>query len=185
MPFLLKLAATAALTLAAMAAQAKLIHYDDGTVQDTSTGLFWLHDWGGARSWQDSLDWAANLDFAGSQDWRLPRLDEYLALLRAPEIGDFPQGAYYGLASQFDGIDLVHYWTSTESPFCQVVDVTDCAVSLRLPASPYYMPKYLEFSATAVRAPEPPVLALAGSALAGLWLATRVGRSVDSHRRDR
>lgn len=174
MPLFLKVTATAALTLAALAAQAKLIHYNDGTVQDTATGLFWLQEWGGARSWQASKDWAAGLDFAGSQEWRLPTVDEYLTLLAVPEVRDFPQGAYYGLQNEFDGIDLVHYWTSTESAFCQVVDFTDCAVSLRLPATPHYMPKSLEFSATAVRAPEPSALALAGSALAGLWLASWV-----------
>lgn len=103
-------AAAAAIVALTGTAQAALVNLGDGTVRDTNTNLIWLQDWNvnGAADWSTQKAWAeTTLDgFAGSNDWRLPEISEYAALLAA--YGDL------SAVTNFKNVQSAYYWSGTE-----------------------------------------------------------------------
>lgn len=103
------LAAAAATLALCGAAQAALIDQQNGTVRDDRTGLVWLKDWNtnGPGDWGTQNTWAeSGLDgFAGSNDWRLPTIEEFTTLFQA----------YRPLSQQsvFDQVQSGYYWSGT------------------------------------------------------------------------
>lgn len=67
---LLAFIALAGNVLSASPANATLVDQTDGTVLDTTTGLFWLKDWNvnGQKAWGTQRTWAENLSFAESSE---------------------------------------------------------------------------------------------------------------------
>jgi Protein of unknown function (DUF1566) len=98
-------------TIAPGLASASLVDRGDGTVFDSVTHLVWLGDWNvnGAHDWATQVSWAENLVFAGSDQWLLPRIDQYLALY--VDAG----GTSTGIESQFANVQAsFDYWSSTD-----------------------------------------------------------------------
>lgn len=87
------LVAAAALLGSMGASQAALVDLGDGTVRDTRTNLIWLQNWtvNGQKNWETQKAWAeTTLDgFAGSTEWRLPDINEALALVDAYDLNFF------------------------------------------------------------------------------------------------
>lgn len=95
---------------------------EDNTIKDNATGLVYVNDTrecgnnfvdGGkqkAMTWADAVDACINLTYAGHNDWRLPNLKEWLAIMNYekadPTLDDF----WYFESYQRD------YWTSTTDP---------------------------------------------------------------------
>lgn len=102
--------AAAAMVALTGGAQAALVSLGDGTVKDTNTNLIWLQNWNvnGLANWGAQRAWAeTTLDgFAGSNDWRLPAISEYDALLAA--YGNLTQVA------EFTGVQSGYYWSGTQ-----------------------------------------------------------------------
>jgi MYXO-CTERM domain-containing protein len=163
--------AAAAMVALTGAAQAALISLGNGTVKDDNTNLIWLQDWNvnGVKSLAAQTNWAeTTLDgFAGSSDWRLPSLDEYIALFSA--YGDLAQlTAFTNVANRS------FYWSSTEDP----QDQTSGGI-FETRGITGWTPKSERMFAVAVRpgdvaapVPEPQTLALALLAL-GATVVTR------------
>lgn len=78
-------------------------------MRDDRTGLVWLKDWNtnGPGDWGTQNTWAeSGLDgFAGSNDWRLPTIEEFTTLFQA----------YRPLSQQsvFDQVQSGYYWSGT------------------------------------------------------------------------
>ena len=90
-------------------ANAALVDQTDGTVLDTTTGLFWLKDWNvnGQNDWSAQRTWAENLSFAGSSEWALPTIDEYATVMESAG------KTYDGLRASFDNVIYDSYWSNT------------------------------------------------------------------------
>lgn len=102
-------AAAAAILAVSGTTQAALVNLGDGTVKDDLTNLIWLQDWSvnGLNDWGAQKAWAESYDFAGSTDWRLPSIDEFVALY----------GEYGSITSDllpFTDVRVFGYWTGTE-----------------------------------------------------------------------
>ena len=90
-------------------ANAALVDQTDGTVLDTTTGLFWLKDWNvnGQKDWGTQRTWAENLSFAGSSEWMLPTIDEYTTVMASAG------NSYDGLRASFENVIYDSYWSNT------------------------------------------------------------------------
>jgi len=67
-------------TLAA-AAETRFLDYGNGIILDTKTHLIWKKsDRGDKRSWREAREYCEDLFFQGFVDWRLPQIDELIAL---------------------------------------------------------------------------------------------------------
>ncbi|HUT78037.1 MAG TPA: DUF1566 domain-containing protein, partial [Polyangia bacterium] len=53
----------------------------DGGRYDQGTGLCWQDPKDGQFGWQEAIDYCDALDRGGHSDWRLPSVDEFVALL--------------------------------------------------------------------------------------------------------
>jgi hypothetical protein len=100
-------------------APAALVNLGDGTVKDEASNLIWLKDWDqlGADTWFNQSAAVDALAFAGSSDWRLPTIDEYLALWA--QVGSTTAG----LQSHFDDVQptsindiRLFHWSSEPVP---------------------------------------------------------------------
>lgn len=102
-------AAAAAMLAVTGTAQAALVNLGDGTVKDDLTNLIWLQNWAvnGLNDWAAQKAWAESHDFAGSTDWRLPSIDEFVAL--HGEYGNLSSGAL-----PFTNVRVFGYWSDTE-----------------------------------------------------------------------
>ncbi len=64
----------------------RFVAYDNGTVEDTDTGLMWAaKDNGGPITWGEAKSYCSNYRGGGYTDWRMPTQDE-LTGLYAPNI---------------------------------------------------------------------------------------------------
>lgn len=67
------------------------IAYDNGTVQDTATGLMWAaRDNGKDITWETAEQYCSNYRGGGYTDWRLPTLDELEGLFDKRRAGYRP-----------------------------------------------------------------------------------------------
>lgn len=109
---LLAFIALAGNVLSASPANATLVDQTDGTVLDTTTGLFWLKDWNvnGQKAWGTQRTWAENLSFAESSEWMLPIIDEYATVMASAG------NSYGGLRASFDNVVYDSYWSNTACP---------------------------------------------------------------------
>jgi len=110
MKLLKSLAAAAAMVALSGTAQAALVLQSNGLeVLDTRTNLIWLQNWNvnGLGNWGAQNTWAQTLSFAGSNDWRLPEISEYSAILNA--YGNLTQ------VTQFTNVQFATYWSGTQS----------------------------------------------------------------------
>ena len=171
MKLLKSLAAAAAMVALTGAAQAALDSLGNGTVRDTNTNLIWLQNWNvnGIANWGAQKTWAeTTLDgFAGSNEWRLPEISEYGALLTA--YGDLT------LRAEFANVQPGFYWSGTEVVPGIVAWTFVPDVGLQLVGFQDF-----QFFAVAVRpgdvaasVPEPQTLALALLALGAMVVARR------------
>ena len=104
-------------------APAALVNLGDGTVKDEASNLIWLKDWDqlGADTWFNQSAAVDALAFAGSSDWRLPTIDEYLALWA--QVGSTTAG----LQSHFDDVQptsindiRLFHWSSPRPPLASL-----------------------------------------------------------------
>jgi hypothetical protein len=80
--FLIVISITAGHAIARETARdGRFIAYDNGTVQDTQTGLMWAsRDNGSDIHWKDATDYCKNYRAGGYTDWRMPTEDELAGL---------------------------------------------------------------------------------------------------------
>lgn len=179
-------------------APAALVNLGDGTVKDEASNLIWLKDWDqlGADTWFNQSAAVDALAFAGSSDWRLPTIDEYLALWA--QVGSTTAG----LQSHFDDVQptsindiRLFHWSSEPVPappasfaglyfaFRRGVNSQQIEFGVRSTLDGSLDRTY----ATAVRVagndqpvPEPQTLALALAALAAAGMLRLTGRPTRS-----
>lgn len=72
---------SASLTFSAFAANTRFVTLDDGTVQDTKTGLIWASSDNGANiSWTAAKAYCKTYSEGGFSDWRMPAPSEIQSL---------------------------------------------------------------------------------------------------------
>jgi len=170
MKLLKSLAAAAAMVALTGAAQAALDSLGNGTVRDTNTNLIWLQNWNvnGIANWGAQKTWAeTTLDgFAGSNEWRLPEISEYGALLTA--YGDLT------LRAEFANVQPGFYWSGTEiSPgvsACVFIPGIGCQGG-GLPSNLFFAVAVLPGDVAAI--PEPQTYALLLAGLGAVMVAVR------------
>ena len=92
MQSLSRLALAAALSVAALSAQAGLVARPGGMVYDTVQNITWLQNWNtnGPMDWTTANNWANNLVYGGFDDWRLPTTASSNCSLSFNPGGGFP-----------------------------------------------------------------------------------------------
>ena len=64
-----------------LARDGRFVAYDNGTVEDTDTGLMWAaKDNGGPITWEEAKSYCTNYSGGGYTDWRMPTRDELTGL---------------------------------------------------------------------------------------------------------
>ncbi len=82
----------------------------DGTITDNATGLIWLQEETGTKTWLDALVHCENLEFpSGINDWRLPDVKELESITVDSRINPATDQAI------FTGVSQGVYWSSTTS----------------------------------------------------------------------
>ncbi|WP_045215849.1 DUF1566 domain-containing protein [Desulfonatronovibrio magnus] len=92
------------LVLSGSAFAQRFVDNGDGTVTDTMTRLMWTKDADpfGRLNWEDAVSRCESFSISGIGGWRLPSMDELVALSHAMQ-GGHP----------FTGIQYSPYWSST------------------------------------------------------------------------
>jgi MYXO-CTERM domain-containing protein len=166
-------AAAAAILAVTGTAQAALVNLGDGTVKDELTNLIWLQNWNvnGLNNREAHRAWAASYDFAGSTDWRLPSVEEGVALVSA-------YGSLLSV-SPFTNVRTFGYWSDSDPEPGINPDVYGMLFSPLFP-SQNFSPLGTELYAVAVRSggmatsvPEPQTWALALLALGASVVARK------------
>lgn len=64
-----------------LARDGRFVAYENGTVEDTDTGLMWAaKDNGGPITWEEAKSYCTNYSGGGYTDWRMPTRDELTGL---------------------------------------------------------------------------------------------------------
>jgi hypothetical protein len=73
-------------------------------VYDYTNELRWTKTFGEEMTWKQALKYCENLEYANEKDWRLPNINELASLV------DY---SISGPASEFPGLILAYFWSST------------------------------------------------------------------------
>jgi len=76
----------------------------NGIIRDTQTGLEWQANYVGLMDWQEAVDYASELDLGDHTDWRLPTVEELVALIDYSRVNP---------ASEFPGMSSDFFWSSS------------------------------------------------------------------------
>ena len=79
---------------------------DNSIVEDSQYNFYWTQPTTDTMTWQEALAYCKNLEYADEKGWRLPNINELVTLLN-----HFTARP----ASQFPGMTLNYFWSSTSS----------------------------------------------------------------------
>jgi hypothetical protein len=85
-----------------------LIHNNDGTITDTSTGLMWQQTTDEPMEWETAIQYSENQSHAGYRDWRLPNIHELQSLVNFNRWEPALEQSFFPDMDSFS-----NYWSST------------------------------------------------------------------------
>ena len=102
----------------AHAADSRFVVQDDGSVQDTRTGLVWApQDNGADITWTEALSYCRNYSLGKHQDWRMPTVEELATLYGASKKNKDEQDKHtVDLATENIRITAPWVWSDRRTP---------------------------------------------------------------------
>jgi hypothetical protein len=70
-----------------------------------------------SMKWEDAIIWAESLHYAGCSDWRLPTIQEFVALAKQNGSSYDNWSTSWLRANGFNNVQLDHYWSSSTDHF--------------------------------------------------------------------